>query len=279
MGNGIPDFSEDYIVPQDFDPNAESYDFGSEEAETTQPESQTTPDETPSAEPTTTPDTPPAEQEQTPQPQTVRIKFNHEEMDLPIDQIQVLAQKGMNYDKLMERVTKADAFNERSGRLAKELGYASAEEMIAQAEQNHINRQVEALMDEGNTEAMARFLVEQRMKAAQPAPQPEPTPQQEPARPTLSPERKAELDEFIRAFPGVTKLPDEVIAANRSGVRLSLAYERYLNKSAKQELAILKQNQAAAAKAPVTGVMGKPSPQAQSEAEDPFLKGFNSDIY
>ena len=48
-------------------------------------------------------------------------------------------------------------------------------------------------------------------------------------------------------------------------------------KAALDELAILKQNQAAAAKGPVTGTVGKAEPE-KPEAEDPFLKGFNLGI-
>ena len=136
-------------------------------------------------------------------------------------------------------------------------------------------------MEDGNTEAMARFLVDQQMKeaSAESAPNPEPTqeaPSTVPQRPPLSPERKAELDEFIRAYPGVTKLPDEVIVANRQGVRLLVAYERYINQSARKELAILKQNQASAAKAPVRGVEGKAASVSGGPIDDPFLKGFDS---
>ena len=48
------------------------------------------------------------------------------------------------------------------------------------------------------------------------------------------------------------------------------------NKAAQNELAILKQNQAAAVKAPVTGTTGKAAPKVD-EPDDPFLLGFNKD--
>ena len=141
-------------------------------------------------------------------------------------------------------------------------------------------------MDAGNTEAMARFLVEQKMaKAAPSAPQEQPQAQGQPTpagqpQSSMSPEREAELREFVRAYPGVTKLPDEVIADNAKGVRLLVAYERYKNKAALNELAILKQNQAAAAKAPVSGVTGKAAPKdADPYKNDPFMKGFDADSW
>lgn len=38
--------------------------------------------------------------------QTIKVKYNHEEKELPIDEVRVLAQKGMNYDKLSEKLPK-----------------------------------------------------------------------------------------------------------------------------------------------------------------------------
>ena len=218
-------------------------------------------------------------------PQTIKVKFNHEERELGLEEAAMYAQKGMNYDKLEERLKAFEANSAKSDRLAKELGYADTAEMIAKAEENFINRQVKELVEAGNTEAMARFLVEQKMaKAAANVQVPETKPQEQPtpeatSRPLISAERKAELDEFVRAYPGITKLPDEVLTANRNGVRLKAAYENYQLKQKYEEqqkqLNILKQNQAAADRAPVTGTVGRAAPKKE-EPEDPFLKGFDA---
>ena len=273
------------ILPDDFDPNATEYDItggeptpdsffttdGSGEsdafAEAATPEN---------AEPTTVPDAQPYAT-----PQTIKVRFNHEDRELSYDEAAMYAQKGMNYDKLEERVKGYETLYGKMGRLAKDLEYDTPEEMIDAAANNFKERKVRKLMEDGNTEAMARFLVDQQMKEASAESSPKPVPAQEapspaPSRPTLSPERKAELDEFIRAYPGVTKLPDEVLLANSQGVRLLVAYERYINQSARKELAILKQNQASAAKAPVRGVEGRAAQPAGTPPEDPFMKGFNS---
>ncbi len=279
---------DDAILPDDFDPSSESYDLEgmaefsddpfSTTEETVETDATQQPAEQPiSEEPTTATET------QTPvATPTIKVRFNHEDRDLSYDEAAMYAQKGMNYDKLEERVRGYEELHTKMSRLAKDLEYDSPEEMIDAAANNFKERQVRRLMEEGNTESMARFLVEQQMKEASAAPAQPYAPQQvapspAPSTPTLSPERKAELDEFIRAYPGVTKLPDEVIRANRQGVRLLVAYERHLNAAKDKELAILKQNQAAAAKAPVTGTTGKAAPVAKGEADDPFLKGFNSD--
>jgi len=276
-------FNDDAILPDDFDPNSETYEFtedepSSVEAPTTETltETDATTETAQITEPAPTTVTEPA----VPTPQTIKVKFNHEERELSFDEAARYAQMGMNYDKLQERINGFEAQNAKTNRLAKNLGYADANEMIAAAEQNYYNRRVRELMDDGNTEAMAKFLVDQQIaKAAEaekqvPQPQEQPTPA--PKGSSFTPERKAELDEFVRAYPGITKLPDEVIAANKSGVRLLVAYERFKNKAALEELAILKQNQAAAARAPVSGVTGKAS-TPPPQADDPFLEGLDAD--
>lgn len=279
---------DDAILPDDFDPNAESYDFGvdaessSDPFSTTEESTETDAQQPSEAEPAAEEPTTPPEEQPAAVPPTIKVRFNHEDRDLSYDEAAMYAQKGMNYDKLEERIKGYEALHTKMSRLAKDLEYDSPEEMIEAAANNFKERQVRKLMEDGNTEAMARFLVDQQMKEAsaastQVAPPAQEAPSPAPQPPVISPERKAELDEFVRAYPGVTKLPDEVIAANRQGVRLLVAYERHLNAARDKELAILKQNQAAAAKAPVTGTTGKAAPVDKGEADDPFLKGFNAD--
>ena len=284
--------TDDMILPDGFDPNNENFTLemlGQETEPETAPTTEPAPAESaePAAEPAPTTEPVPAEPaptaEPAPVPQTIKVKYNHEEREIGLDEAATLAQKGLNYDKLEERLRGYEATNVKSENLAKMLGYGSTDEMLEAARENAINRRIKALEEEGNSPSMARFLVEQEMaKAAtppapqQPAPQEPPTPAQ-PSTPTIPPERKAELDRFVKLYPGVTKLPDEVVKANREGVDLSVAYERFLGKSAQNELKILKQNQAAAAKAPVKGVSGKAAvAQKDSLENDPVLKGFNS---
>jgi len=294
----------DAILPDDFDINNPNYSLDNtpEEVPTTEQTSETNAqsevEATNEAEPTTT-------QEQFLQqtmPQTVKVKFNHEERELSLDEAATYAQKGMNYDKLNEKVQGFEAANARNERLAKRLGYENAGEMMDAAEKNYYNRRVKELVEAGNTEAMAKFLIDQEDKDSGIVRQPE-----MPAQPTskeipgMTAERRAELDEFIAAYPGVIRLPQEVIIANRNGVRLKDAYSNFMNQQVqsqvnsttqvstppasnnemeklKQENQILRQNQASAAMAPVTGVTGKPSTDVVDPLEnDPFMKGFNAD--
>jgi|GEM_PF-1903957 len=280
-------YDDDMILPDGFDPNAETYDPNAEVSSTTE-EVPTT--EQPVAETEVVAEQAEEQTELTttldemPVAPTVRVKYNHEDRELSLDEATVYAQKGLNYDKLDEKVKSYEAKNAKSEYLAKQLGYANADEMIEAAAQNYRNRQIRELEEAGNTRAMAEFLVDQRLKAMpepQVAQQPEePAPQEQQANviQNLSPERKAELDEFVKLYPGIVKLPPEVLKANANGIRLSVAYEQFKSKAAQKELAIIKQNQASAAKAPITGTVGKAAP-AVEEPDDPFMKGFDSDDY
>lgn len=295
----------DIILPEGFDPNADEQHFeeevsaqGTETPETATQAKEPTISET---EPPVTDDPasatePPAtepEPEQTVTPQTIRVKYNGVERDLTLDEARNFAEKGMNYDKIAGRSKEQGARLARYEQMAKQFGFDNAEAMMTQAEQNYVDTKVQDLVRAGNTEAMARFLVQQEMKQAnaaagaaamQPAPE---TPS------SLTPERRAELEEFSTAYPGVTKIPQEVFDMHKGGVRLKMAYDIYAkqkaaqdalekatnaSKAAQSELSILKQNQAAAVKGPVTGSVGKAAPEQES-SKDPFLVGFESDNY
>lgn len=304
------DYAEDVILPEGFNPDdpnytldGESNNAGTEEPTTDpQPESNAT-DTQPAeeGEPTSEPE-PAAEEgeeegatipELQPQPVTVKVRYNHEDYELSQDEAALYAQKGMNYDKLQQRATELEATNAKSEALARRLGYANAAEMLEQAEKNYVSRRVNELVEEGNSPSMAKFLVDQEMaKAAASAPAVTQPPEEQPTQPqqtqsSMTPERRAELEEFIKAYPDVHKLPQEVVAdVAKNHTRLLVAYERYQNKAAQSALkdtqkenAILKQNQEAASKAPVTGVSGKAGVEPKSLDDDPFMKGFDSDKY
>lgn len=222
-------------------------------------------------------------------PQTLKVRYNHQDKELSIDEATVLAQKGMNYDRIEQRSRNQEAKLNRYEDMAKMFGFESAEAMMTQAEQNFVNVKVQELVNQGNSEAVAKFLVAQEMKeqnvAAMSPAQEETEPKEEAG--GLSQETKNEIQEFSVAYPGVTKIPDEVFKMHMDGVKLKTAYAIWEKQNAitkaqaerdaaLNELTILKQNQAAAAKGPVTGTVGKTVPGRQ-EAEDPFLKGFDSD--
>lgn len=226
-----------------------------------------------------------------PTPQTLKVRFNHEDRELSMDEATVYAQKGMNYDRIEQRSREQEARLSKYEDMAKMFGFENADAMMSQAKDNYVNVKIQELVNQGNSEAMARFLVQQEMKeqnANAQAPQATQAESNEP--PVLrgvAPEIKEQIKEFAAAYPDVTKIPDEVFKMHTEGVRLKTAYAIWENKNSMEkvqaekqaalnELAILKQNQAAAAKGPVTGTVGI-APPAKDEPEDPFLKGFNLD--
>ena len=224
-----------------------------------------------------------------PAPQTLKVRFNHEDRELSMDEATVYAQKGMNYDRIEQRSKEQEAKLTKYESMAKMFGFESAEAMMSQAKDNYINVKIQELVNQGNSEAMARFLVQQEMKEQNANVQSEPATQETeaPVIRGVSPEIKEQIKEFSAAYPDVTKIPDEVFKMHTEGVRLKTAYAIWEKQNSMEkvqaekqaalnELAILKQNQAAAAKGPVTGTVGI-APPAKDEPEDPFLKGFNLD--
>lgn len=60
-------------------------------------------------------------------PQAFKVKYNKEEIDVPYEQATDYIQKGMNYDKVTQRVSDYERSLER---IAKITGYTNSEEMI-----------------------------------------------------------------------------------------------------------------------------------------------------
>lgn len=299
---------DDMILPEGFNPelgdqnfteNGELVDVAAPTTDANTSNSnvpETTTESTPAQDPTTSPEatvqeTPeapvaPAEVPDPQIPRTLKVRFNHEDRELSLDEAAVLAQKGLNFDKIEQKSKDNEARLNRFEEMAKMFGFDNAEAMMTQAEENYVETKVKDLVDAGNTEAMARFLVKQEMqnvKRTQPT-----VSQPTAAKTSLNPNLKAELDEFIAAYPGVTKIPDDVFKMHKEGLPLKAAYAIFEKqqaladannkmKAVQDELSILKQNQAAAAKGPVTGTVGKTAPEKEVP-EDPFLKGFESGL-
>lgn len=300
-------YEDDIILPEGFNPDLGDANFNEDgslaevQTATEAPTTETTVTETPTEEikteavetPNPTISQEPATQEPTQveqpvEPQKVKVKFNHEERELTLEEASLLAQKGMAFDKIDQKSKDQAAKLARYEEIAKLFGYENTDAMMDNAQNDFVDTKVKDMVEQGVPEPMARFLANQDMDKAKSK-----MAAQTPAVPTLSEERKTELEEFNAAYPDVTKIPDEVFKMHSEGIRLKAAYGLYQqqqaqkaaldkltaeSKAAQEELAILKQNQAAAAKGPVTGTVGKPTPEGGEQADDPFLKGFNSDF-
>lgn len=224
---------------------------------------------------------------ETPEDAPRRLRFkarvDREDMDVDIgeDEVPTLYQLAKAGERWKAKNDSMSQQMEHYVQMAKGMGYATVDEMIAKTAESYKNTKVQELVEQGTPQTIAEDYVDrmmQREAAKTPNPEPEPAPEHH--------ERdiQAEAKELIVARPDLKmqQLPTEVVDAWRSGENLLNAYNRYEarqkeaeNQKLKKENNILKQNAAAAAKAPVKGVSG--GAPTDTEPEDPFLKGFDSD--
>ena len=225
---------------------------------------------------------------ETPEDAPRRLRFkarvDREDMDVDIGEDEVpalyqLAKAGERWkaknDTMRQQV-------EHYEQIAKGMGYATVDEMIQKTAEGYKAAKVQELMEQGTPQTIAEDYVDRMMqREAAKAPDPEP---EEPTTEAHERNIQAEAQELIVARPDLKtrQLPMEVVEAWRNGENLLNAYNRYEarqkeaeNQKLKKENNILKQNAAAAAKAPVKGVTG--GAPTDTEPEDPFLKGFDSD--
>lgn len=198
--------------------------------------------------------------------QKIKLKYNHEEMELPLEEVQVLAQKGMNYDKLQEKLNQVESnpglqylneLAERSGTDVEGLvNYWREQERQAELNQliqNNIPEELasEILENRRYREEQKRLQEEQKKSEAQ----------------------NQEFKEFFDSFPNVepNSIPREVWEKNENGVPLKYAYMEYEMDKIKNENNILKNNNQNKKKAVVNSVGN-----GNDENYDPFLDGFNS---
>lgn len=225
---------------------------------------------------------------ETPEDAPRRLRFkarvDREDMDVDIGEDEVpalyqLAKAGERWkaknDTMRQQV-------EHYEQMAKGMGYATVDEMIQKTAEGYKAAKMQELMEQGTPQTIAEDYVDRMMqREAAKAPDPEP---EEPTPEAHERNIQAEAQELIVARPDLKtrQLPMEVVEAWRNGENLLNAYNRYEarqkeaeNQKLKKENNILKQNAAAAAKAPVKGVTG--GAPTDTEPEDPFLKGFDSD--
>lgn len=240
---------------------------------------------------TTTVDT----EEEKPRP---KLKFSaqidHKTQDVELDEndLPTIYQKAHVTDRVQAKLAKMSPVYEKSERMARMLGYDSVEAMLDAAEKSYTDSEVERLTAENVHPEVARDIVTRRMHEKENAPVEKPeeeeiSPESESTEPDKPEGRnfRVEVTELLRAYPKLKgqPLPQEVIDdCVKNGVPLVTAYANYKDKAdeaeknaLRKERNTLKQNADAAARAPVRGVSkGGPT---DTKADDPFLKGFNSD--
>ena len=240
----------------------------------------------------------PATEDQTIAPSTkrrVRYQFDHQDVEEDVDDADLpeLLQKARSVDRYKERLTGAQTLRDRLDRTAKALKYDSGEAFLDAILENAKTSELETLRGQGVPDAIAEDYISRKYSgtAAQAVSVPDPAAPAAPA-PAQGRDYQAEALELLKARPSLVgkQLPNEVYAlANEPGQTLLTAYTEYERKAAKAEAEkarddaerlrkenrILKQNADAADRAPVSGV-SKGGRADDKEADDPFLRGFNS---
>lgn len=175
----------------------------------------------------------------------IKVKFNRKEMELGEDEAAPLIQKGLNYDKINERLSAAAPVLEKAEVLAQSLGFESTDELFSAAEQNGIN-----------------FSNIQSAKNSTAA-------------------REHEVDKFMEAYPNARSLPEEVIQSIDQGMTLMDAYHQYETNQAaakaeelEREVRLLRHNKAMEERAPVSSatLYGK-----SQTGKDEFEMGFDEE--
>ena len=270
------------------------------EAGTTDADADQAPDTEPAAETTETEEsaeaapaieTEPTEATEQPQSNKLRFryKYDREEHDAELDEAELpdIYEKALATDRYKERVGKMSATNEAAEKLARQMGYDSADEMIQAAAENFRNAEIERLTNDGVHPEVAAMLVEQRLGTVAQRGQSAPT--QTPDAQTAQTDRDfaKEAGELLSVRPELRghNLPEEVTRdAVSNGKPLLRAYLDYEAKQKQAEIEklrkenqIYKQNAEAASRSPVKGTSGGGT--TNTEPSDPFLRGLTEDYY
>lgn len=255
--------NEDIILPDDF----EQPDQPQSEVETPEPTEpvQEVEDTKPTQET--------AEEPSLETPQRFKVKYNSEEQEISYDDAIPLIQKGMNYEKSVERAKQEarDAYIAEQGfewngkQITTEAEYKQAlqeREWMEQYQDRDLPDEVVQELIEGR-KFRESFQEQQKAKQAEER-------------------QQAEAMEFFEYFHEVNgrayqpgDLPSEVTQmAEEMNIPIKFAYMQYQTKQLQNQIKILKQNEENAKRAPIGGLTTHGS--NETESEDPFLQGFNS---
>lgn len=256
---------DDFILPNDYEEGQDDYHLPSDDEENDFQENPTTEDSTPSDDP--------AEVEE-----KIKIRFNHEDLEIPMSEAQELIQKGKNYDKVSSRLEAIEADPRLSfvQRLAEDNDM-SVEEFLNEWEDQRQQSQLEELIANNIPEELAIEIMEARQDREER--------KREKAEAEAKAKEESEFNDFFSQFellngrpyqPGKDIVPAEVWEAQAQGVPLKYAYLQHFNTELSNKVKILEQNQTNSTRSAVgsTTQFGTKN----KEVSDPFLEGFMSEI-
>lgn len=204
-----------------------------------------TPEPTPAPEPTPEPGSPSPEPtpEPTPELPKLRVKFNHEEKELPYEEAVLYAQKGMNYDKLQERLQQLESNPALSwvDKQAKAYGLTT-EQYIEAVNQQQEQQKLQQLLEQNIPEEYAKEMLDNRKFREQ----------FETERQTKARQEQDQKDQiaFLEHFEKVNKrpfnsqidqFPQEFWSEVQNGRKLKDVYNEYRTNTLESKLAELEQ--------------------------------------
>jgi hypothetical protein len=206
----------------------------------------------------------------------LKIKYNKEEIPLDQERAKELAQMGMNYPKLQEKLQALESdprltFVEE---LAQRQGM-NVDEFIGAFREQQEQQQLNELIQQNIPEEYAREMLENRKFRQEFQTKQQESQQQE--------QQQADFKEFLSYYkdangkefdPNKEAIPNEVLEAYQNGTPLKFAYMQHHNAQLQNQLKILKQNQVNTQRAPVGSVTAHGSTETASK--DPFEMGFDS---
>lgn len=172
----------------------------------------------------------------------LKVTYNGEERDLTAEEAKVLAQKGMNYDRIKEKADKADGYKRCADVIEKfaEAAGVSVEEYLEQAVEHIDNRKLRELTDTGMDEATARELLQLRAEKAAAERQKSSAAAEEKSRAEMG-----ELIDYIRETNNgdipkdMEHLPQELVDAISNGEKPLVAYLKMRAKQAAEKEAAI----------------------------------------
>lgn len=208
--------------------------------------------------------------------QKLKLTYNGQELEVEAEEAAILAQKGMNYEKAVERARQESAQQAKDEVIAS-FGYEwQGKKITTEAEYKRAVEEKQLLDKYSQLDPeLAQELIDSRRDREER--------NREKEAKAVEDKQRAEFDDFLGYFQAVNergfdaqkdKFPQEVLAAVNSGQSLKVAYMEYHNKELRNQLKIAKQNEMNKSKAPVSGVTAGGG--TKTESEDDFLAGFNS---
>lgn len=211
-------------------------------------------------------------------PQTLKIKYNGEEKEITFEEAVILAQKGMNYDHAVEKLTNAREF-QILDKLATQSGL-TRDKLLEQLETDYFNAQVTQEVEqlkEHHPDAsdavlkeLAKKNVNERLRDVQEQQR------QEKEQAKLKPWK-----DFMETYPqykDVKDIPQPVMEAFRKGESLIGAMRQHEIKEKDKEIQDLKKQLETKQKNDKNKVksLGSVAGNAADDPVDAFLMGFNS---